>query len=181
MLRLKKYCSHTRIRKGDLRKMIPTWKFDGMGKAKWLLVGNSLYGAVISGLLATGSVGQGLLVTLPCIAVGGVQGTILYNLWWSLPPPLYQNNDDSPVFCSLNSRLLFFQAYIIGVFIVFLGSSFAEILNDEYLIVRSANIGFGCYRLISMSYIQDYRSRYCFVRDCDLGRCVIGWYSRSLY
>ena len=137
---LLKYCDKTKRFKTDIYELIPTWEYDGAGRTKWLSLGNSLYGAVISALLEAGSV-AGLLVALPCIAVGGVQGTILYNLWWSLPP-LYQNNDDSPGFCSLDSRLIFLQTCIIGVFIVSLGTSFMEIHN-EFVIVRSAKIRFG--------------------------------------
>ncbi len=65
------YTDSERRFKKDFYELIPTWEFDGIGKAKWLsVVGNSLYGAVISALLETGSVGQGLVVALPCIAVG---------------------------------------------------------------------------------------------------------------
>jgi hypothetical protein len=123
--------------------VVPKKDYDIALTVAWLKTGKSVYGAALQEFLAAESVAelQLFFVIYPCVVVGGVQGVILYNLWYSLPP-VYLDNDDFPSgLCSLGSRMLFFQTCIIGVFIVSVLPSLYEALT-ELTIVGTATISF---------------------------------------
>jgi hypothetical protein len=128
----------------QLHDVVPESDYDIVSPIAWLKTGKSVYGAFLQFVLfvdadAPSQPGIVLMITYPCVVVGGVQGVILYNLWYSLPP-VYLNNDDFPSgLCSLGPRMLFFQTCIIGVFIVSVLPALYEALT-ELTIVWTAKI-----------------------------------------
>ena len=126
--------------------MVPESDYNvGSSTIEWLKTGKSVYGTALQVVLSDyfpdlfAKYTAFLLTVYPCVVVGGVQGVILYNLWYSLPPVYIDSDDFTSGLCSLGPRMLFFQTCIIGVFIVSVLPSLFEALT-ELTIVRTAKI-----------------------------------------
>eukprot|EP01036_Dinobryon_divergens_P025365 gene25365-33905_t len=114
-------------------------------ETQWLSLGNSVYGVAISTCIESELYVQlsslcwtFILIFQQVIAVGGVQGFLLYSLYRKLPS-LYDKKKSS--FCSNDSNTLFFSVCVIDVFIFSLIPTLRSIFR-QWTILRLAMIKF---------------------------------------